>query len=86
MSPDIAESPRARVRSPPVNHTYGLSGDARGGDGGVRQELVQKPSTAMRARHRGRPRQIMPLEHTGAFTLACVAILLVVALAIVFLS
>jgi hypothetical protein len=29
---------------------------------------------------------MMPLEQTGAFTLACVAILLVVALAMVFLS
>jgi hypothetical protein len=29
---------------------------------------------------------MMPLEHTGAFTLACVAVLLVVALAMVFLS
>jgi hypothetical protein len=28
---------------------------------------------------------MMPLERTGAFTLACVAVLLVVALAIVFL-
>jgi hypothetical protein len=34
----------------------------------------------MRARHRGRPRQMMPLERsTGAFMLACVAVLLVVA-------
>jgi hypothetical protein len=29
---------------------------------------------------------MMPLEPTGAFTLACVAVLLVVALAMVFLS
>jgi hypothetical protein len=42
--------------------------------------------TAMRARHRGRPRQMMPLERTGAFTLACVTILLVVVLAMAFLS
>ena len=31
-------------------------------------------------------RQMMPLERTGAFTRACIAILLVVALAIAFLS
>jgi cytochrome c oxidase assembly factor CtaG len=37
------------------------------------------------ARHR-RQRQMMPLERTGAFTLACVAVLLVVVLAIAFLS
>jgi hypothetical protein len=29
---------------------------------------------------------MMPLERTGAFTLACVAVLLAVALAVVFLS
>jgi len=40
----------------------------------------------MRPRHRGRSRQMMPLERTGAFTLACSANLLVVALAMVFLS
>jgi hypothetical protein len=40
----------------------------------------------MRARHRGRSRQMMPIERTGAFTLACVAVLLVVVLAMVFLS
>ena len=55
--------------------------DARGRDGCVRKELAQKPGTAMRDRHRGRPRQMMPLERTGAFTLDCVAVLLVVALA-----
>jgi hypothetical protein len=38
------------------------------------------------ARHRGRPRQMRPLERTGAFTLACVAVLLVVALTMFFLS
>jgi hypothetical protein len=36
--------------------------------------------------HRGRSRQMMPLERTGAFTLACIAVLLVVAFAMVFLS
>jgi hypothetical protein len=34
----------------------------------------------MRDRHRGRQRQMMPLERVGAFTLACVAVLLVVAI------
>jgi hypothetical protein len=28
----------------------------------------------MRDRHRGRQRQMMPLERVGAFTLACVAV------------
>jgi hypothetical protein len=45
----------------------------RGGDGRVRQELAHKLGTAMRAQ-----RQTIPLERTGAFTLACMAILLVV--------
>jgi hypothetical protein len=40
----------------------------------------------MRARHRGRPRQMMPLERTDAFTLACIAVLLVLALTMAFLS
>ena len=41
---------------------------------------------AMRNRHRGRPRQMMPLERIDALTLACVTVLLVVTLAIVALS
>ena len=37
-------------------------------------------------RHTRQARRMMPLERTGAFTLACIAVLLVVVLAIVFLS
>ena len=32
----------------------------------VSEELAQKLGSAMRARHRGRPRQMMPLERTLA--------------------
>jgi hypothetical protein len=40
----------------------------------------------MRARHRERPRRMMPLERTGAFTLACVAVLLILAVAMALVS
>jgi hypothetical protein len=40
----------------------------------------------MRSRHRGRPRQMMPVERTGAFTLACVAVLLILAVAMALVS
>ena len=33
----------------------------------------QEPGDTMRAHHRRRSRQMMPLERTGAFTLVCVA-------------
>jgi len=36
-------------------------------------ELAQEPGDAVRAHHPRRSRQMMPLERTGAFTLACVA-------------
>jgi hypothetical protein len=36
-------------------------------------------TAAMRTRHRGKSRQMMPLERTGAFTLACVIVALLAA-------
>jgi hypothetical protein len=36
----------------------------------------------MRDRHRPRPRQMMPFEPTGAFTLACMAVLALLALVV----
>jgi hypothetical protein len=61
---DVGERPQWRYRPRGAR----LRADARGRDGRILQELAQKLGTAMRARHRRRPRQMMPLERTGAFT------------------
>jgi hypothetical protein len=47
---------------------HGLRADARGGDGGVRQELEARDMTAR------------SLERRGAFTLVCMVLLIIVAL------
>ena len=53
---------------------------------GAKADIDSVRTPPSRPRHRGRPRQMMPVERTGAFTLACLAALLVVALAMGFLS
>jgi hypothetical protein len=73
---DVGERPQRRHQTCRLR----LRSDARGGDGRFRQELAQD---AMREGRQRRPRRMMPLERTGAFTLACVAALLILAVAIV---
>jgi hypothetical protein len=78
FSPDRAAGPPLDVGERPQRRhqtcCLRLRSDARGGDGRFRQELAQD---AIREGAQRRPRRMMPLERTGAFTLACVAVLLI---------